>query len=331
MAKPYLIRNPSTRSLVLFAFVCFVLELFPAGTASAFKFTRPITIIVPFGAGGAGDVFSRLVADSIRDRLDTAIVIQNRTGAVGLIGTAAGAQAPPDGYTLTFVSNNLVTSKYLLKNVEFDAVKSFAPVAILIRQPSVIIVNPAVPARNARELLELAKDKPGSITFGSSGTGGQMMLGLLNSYMPQSNVIYVPFKGESEAFTGVVAGHLSAMAATVPLAASAIKDGRVVALGVSSAKRSTLVPDVPAVAEALPGYQYDSWYGFVAPAGTPREAIDEIYGAMSMALKTPELRQRIADLGFEVAEMGPDAFSDFIREEDVRLGKIIVDAGIKQQ
>lgn len=330
MAKPHLARNVCTR-LSQLVFVCLVLELFLTGAASAFKFTRPITIIVPFGAGGAGDIFSRLVADSIRERLDTAIVVQNRTGAVGLIGTAAGAQAPPDGYTLTFVSNNLVTSKYLLKNVEFDAVKSFAPVAILIRQPSIIVVNPAIPARNARQLLELAKAKPGSITFGSSGTGGQMMLGLLNSYMPESSIIYVPFRGETEAFTGVTGGHLSAMAATVPLAASAIKDGRVIALGVSTATRSTLVPDVPAVAETLPGYQYDSWYGFVAPAGTPREAIDEIYDAMSMALKTPQFRQKIADLGFEAAEMGPEAFRDFIQQEDVRLGKIIADAGIKPQ
>jgi tripartite-type tricarboxylate transporter receptor subunit TctC len=304
-----------------------------AGPARAQDYpTKPIRLVVPFAAGGATDVLARLVGERLTASLGQQVVVDNRPGAGGNIGSDLVARAEPDGYTILMgaVGTHAINPS-LYPKMPYDPVKDFAPVTLVASVPNVLVVNPEVPANSVQELIDLAKAKPGELNFASSGNGTSIHLsGELFKAMTGTDIVHVPYKGSGPAVTDLLGGQVQMMFDNMPSSLPHVKAGKLRALGVTSAKRSPALPEVPTIAEAgVPGYDATSWFGILAPAGTPEPVVTRLQGAIVQALGEPEMRQRMADLGAEPVGDTPAEFGQFIAAEIAKWAKVVNDAGVK--
>jgi len=253
---------------------------------------RPIRLIIPFPPGGSNDVVGRLVAKQLSTELGQQVFVDNHPGAGGVIGTQAAANAAPDGYTLLVVSLAHAVNPALYK-LDYDPIKSFEPVAILASGPNVLVVNPELPVHSVKELIALAKQKPGALDYASAGVGSfQHMGGELFKLMAGVDIVHVPYKGGGPAMQDVISGHVKIMFSSLVQTTPFIKSGQLRALGTGGAKRSTVLPDVPTIAEGgVPGYVADNWWGILVPAGTPAPIVAKLYKNVEAALKAPNCKR----------------------------------------
>ena len=301
-------------------------------TSAADYPAHPITLVVPYAAGGGNDVIARIVAERMSAGLGQPIVIENRGGAGGTIATRQVAKAEPDGYTLLIATSSLAINPSLYPNIGYDPRKDFAPVGLIASSSNVVLVHPLVPAKSIAELIALAKRQDGKLTFASTGTGSSVHLAAeLFAGMAGVKITHVPYKGSGPALNDLIGGHVSIMFSTMASAAGLVKDGsKVRALAVTGATRSQLFPDLTTVAEAgLPGYEAVLHYGIVAPAGTPRPVVEKLNAVLNAALASDEVKQRLAIEGAEALPLSPDAHAADIAKEEAKWSEIIRKSGMK--
>jgi tripartite-type tricarboxylate transporter receptor subunit TctC len=302
-----------------------------AGIAQGQTFpVRPLRIIVPFAPGGATDILARLVAQKLTEGLGQQAIVENRAGGGSVIGTEIVAKSPPDGYTLLMTSTSTVTNPSLLRKLPFDTLRDLAAVTELVSSPNVLVVHPSLPVKSVRELIALARAKPGQIAFGSGGNGTSTHLGgEILPLMAGVRMVHVPFKGTAPATIAVMSGEISwefgAILAVVPH----IRSGRLRAIAVSSAQRASVLPEVPPVADTLPGFEASPWTGVSVPAGTSKEVIAKLHQAIAKGFTAPETRERLAQDGNEVVVSTPEQFDAFFRAQMEKWAKVIKDAGIR--
>lgn len=301
-------------------------------SAAEWPGSKPVTMIIPYAAGGFADTRMRMLGEELAKELKANVVIENKAGAGGVIGTADIARAKPDGYTIG--SGHLaplsVNPTLMPKNVPYDVKKDLVPVILIEEAPLILSVNKKVPVKTVAELIELSKKDPGRITFGSSGVGGAHHLsGALFANSAGVEMTHVPYKGGAPAATDLMAGHIDMMFEMGYAAMPAIQADKVKPLGVTSSHRLPLLPDVPTIAEAgLPGFESYNWQGIVVPAGTPQEIVEKLNAAFNKILKKPEVIQAFEQTGGQVGGGTPEAFGKFIEDERVKWAKVIEDAKI---
>ena len=291
--------------------------------------TRPVRIVVPFGPGGFTDVAARILQKELAPALGQPIVIENKPGAGSTIGTNDVAKAAPDGYNLVMVSTTHVISPHLYKSMPYDPIKDFTPVMKLAEGPYVLVVHPSLPVKNVQELIALAKAKPNSIDFASSGNGSsQHLVGALFSTMAGAPLNHVPYKGSSQAMNDVLAGTVKVSFVGVPNALGAVHAGKLKALAVTSRKRYAEMPDVPTMEEAgVKGYEATIWLGLLAPPGTPRDIVDKLNSTITRVLSHPDARKLMASAGVDVATSTPEEFGALMQSELERWGKVVKETG----
>ncbi len=295
---------------------------------------RPVTLVVPYAAGGGNDVMARIVGEKMSKTLGQQIVIENRGGAGGSIATRMVAHAAPDGYTLVLGgTGTLAVAPTLYPNAGYDPRKDFAPVGLIATSALVVLVHPSVPAKTLKELIALAKAKPGQINFASAGVGSGMHLGTeLFEVMADVKLTHVPYKGTGPALTDLLGGHVSVFFSSLPSAIPLIQTGKVRALAVTGLKRSAVLPDVPTVAESgVPGYEAVLHYGIVAPAGTPKPIIDKLNAALRDAVAAPEIHDKLATEGAEPLGSTPEEYAADIDREETKWAAIVKRSGAKAQ
>ena len=319
------------RSKAIYA-VLFLSFAAPAANAAESAYpTRPIRLIVPYPPGGSTDPTARAYGNWLSEKFGVPIVIDNRPGAGATIGHAMGAKAPPDGYTLLLgTSAGLVVSPALGTKLAYDPIKDLAPIGLGVYVPFLLVTHPSVPAKNVRELVDLAKAKPGTINFGSPGTGTPNHLGMeLLKAMTGAQFVHVPYKGGGPATVDLVAGRIQAIFGSIPQWQPHLATGKVRAVAIGHPKRSKAMPEVPAIAETYPGFTNTSWYGLLGPAGIPPAIVNKINAEMNRAAANPEFIKHIEGIGLEVANSTPKEMGDLIRTELARWTKVIREAGIK--
>jgi tripartite-type tricarboxylate transporter receptor subunit TctC len=291
---------------------------------------RPVRIIVGLAAGGPADLVARLIAQWLSERLGQPFVVENRTGAATNIATEAVVRAPADGYTLLFVTAANAINTSLYEKLNFNLSRDIVPVASLIRAPSVLEVNPSVPARTVPEFIAYAKANPGKLTMASSGIGAPShVFGELFKFMTGVNLVHVPYRGAAPAVADLVAGQVQVYFDPIPNSIGYIRAGKVRPLAITSATRSEALPDVPTVSEFVPGYEGSFWFGVGAPKATPTDIVDKLNKGINAALADPKIKARLADLGGTVLAGSPADFGKFIADETEKWGKVIKFAGIK--
>lgn len=302
-----------------------------AMTAQAAWPERPIRLIVPFAPGGSNDVVARVVSAKLTDRLGQPVVVENRGGAGGSIGTEFVAKSAPDGYTLLFASESIMTNAVVGKKLPYDPVKDLQPIGEIGSGPFVIAVGNAVPAKTLGELIALARAKPRTLNYGTAGVGGINHLGTeLVAHAAGIKLVHVPYKGISLAFNDMFAGSLQVMLPSVPSAVPFIRDGRIRGLAVTSAQRSPLLPEMPTAAEAgLPGFELEVWWGLSGPAKLPAGIVQRLNTELNAALAAPEMQQVLAREGITPRPGSAQAFSELIRVDYQRWQKLAHDAGLK--
>jgi tripartite-type tricarboxylate transporter receptor subunit TctC len=291
---------------------------------------RPITLVVPFASGGNTDIMARLMADRLRDAFGQSVVVENRGGAAANIGAAHAAKQPADGYTLLMISNTHATNPSLYKNLTYDLEKDFVAVSPVATVPNMLVVSNELPAKDLREFIALARSGSPEINYGSGGSGtSQHLAGALFNSMANGKLVHVPYKQGSAALVDVMGNRVQAYFGGISEVTSLIDGGKVRALGVTTQARSPRYPNIPAIAEFIPGYEIRIWIGLVAPRGTPQEAVTRINTAMKTILAEPETRRKLAELGAVPMISTPDEFGAFIRKEIVDLGKVVQISGAK--
>ena len=294
--------------------------------------SKPVKIVVPFAAGGGVDVLTRVLADKLGPALGATIVVEAVPGAGGNLGSAQVARAAPDGYTLLMATTGTHTiNPGLYKDMPFDAVKDFAPITVIASVPNLLVVNPQVPAKNLEELVALAKSKPGKLNFASFGYGTSNHLsGELLKSEAGIDVAHVPYKNAPQAVTDIVSGQITFAFVNAPLAIPQVNAGKLRALAVTGARRSAAVPQFPTMSEAgLPNFVVESWYGLMAPAGTPEPVLRKIHDATIQVLSTPEMKRAFARQGADVETSTPEEFAKMIVTEKARWADIIKKSGAK--
>ena len=292
--------------------------------------SRPITLIVPFAAGGSNDLVARVIGKKLGEVWGQPVLIDNRGGAGGLIGSAAVATAPPDGYTLLLVSVTFTINPAVKKAMPFDTIRDFTPVAFIARSPLLITASNKLPVKSARELLDLAKSKPGQITYASSGPGSiNQIAAELIALSAGVKLLHVPYKGGAPGLNDLVGGHVDLYVSSLPQVLSLAKDGQARALAVTSARRTPLLPDVPTLEEAgIAGFDLSSWWGIVGPAGIPTNVVTALNTEIGKMLNSPELSTILANEGAEAATMTPQQFGNMMRLETERWIKVAHEANI---
>ena len=287
--------------------------------------TKPVRVIVPFPAGGGTDFMARVIGEKLSESLGQSFVMDNRPGAGSTLGSAIAAGATPDGYTLLLASNGITVSAELYKNLSYSATKDFMPISLAGTSPNVLVVNASVPASTVTELIELAKSQPGKINYASGGIGGSAHL--CAAYFlgrTEIKVTHVAYKGTPPALTDVIAGNVEFMMAPIAPAIPQVSAGRIRALGVTSAKRTSLLPEVPSISEAgVPKFEYESWYGLLAPAGTPGRIVGLLNNEMKKALDSPDVRARMGRQGVEPAWTTVAEFRERIRSDIAKWTPIL--------
>lgn len=296
--------------------------------------SRPIRYVVPFAAGGNADTLSRAASQRVSESIGQQVVIDNRAGANGNIGMEIVARATPDGYTvvLGYIANVAIAPSLVAK-MPYDPVKDYAPISQLASSPNIIVVHSAVPARNMKELVALSKAKPKSINFSSAGVAsvGHLAGEFFNTALG-ADFQHVPYKGSAQGVIDLVAGQIQMLIGGMSSVMPHIKAGRLRSIAVTGAQRSPAVPEVPTVAESiLPGYEATAWYGVLAPAGTPRAITTRLHEEYAKALAHPEVKQRLANLGFEIVASSPDAFGAYIKTEIAKWAKVVKASGAKAE
>jgi len=304
----------------------------PAIAADAYP-AKPLRMVVPFAPGGGTDVLARLVSTQLAQRLGQPVVIENRPGAGTMLATEMVAKAPADGYTILVVSASHALNPSLYGNVRYDPLKDFKAITLGTAFPFIVAVHPTVPARTMPELIALARSKPGTLGYASSGIGATNHLaGEMFKSQAGVNLIHVPYKGGGPALTDTIGGQVPILFGTIIETLPAIKADRLRGLAVTSARRSSLAPDVPTIAEAgVPGYDVTGWYGFVVATGTPDDVIDRLNREITAILRAPETVSRLEGAGATPTPTRPDEAQDFIAKEITRWGKLIREANIKAE
>ncbi|MBV9561336.1 MAG: tripartite tricarboxylate transporter substrate binding protein [Bradyrhizobium sp.] len=293
---------------------------------------RPVKIIVPFPPGGSNDIIARVLAQKLSERTGQSFIVENRAGVGGNIGAEAVATASADGYTLMVTAPPpLTTNAALYKSLPFDPATAFAPVALLATVPIVLMVHPSFPARNVQELVALAKAKPGTINFGSSGIGSTNHLaGELLKSLTGIDIVHVPYRGAAPAMNDLIAGHIPMMFDNMPAVLPQVQAKSVKAIAVAGATRATALPDVPTVAESgVPGFEAFAWFGLVAPARTPAPVLAKLEGEATAILAAPGMKTRLADLGAEPGAVSGAAYGKFLAEDAAKWTRIIQISGAK--
>jgi tripartite-type tricarboxylate transporter receptor subunit TctC len=310
--------------------IALLISLAPALALAQAWPSKPVKMVVPFAAGGATDVVARLLAQKLTDAWGQSVVVENRAGAGGNIGADVVAKSPGDGYTLLMTSGSIVTANpFIYKSMPFDAANDLLPITNVATGPQVIVVNPNVQAKDLRELIALAKASPGKVNYGSAGVGTQTHLAAENFlYSSGVDMTHVPYKGESAAITDLMGGQIQVATPNLGGAIGFIKDGKLRALAVTSRERNPQLPDVPAAAEIIPGFENAGWFGLMAPAGTPREVIEKIYRDSAKILLSDEFRAKLAQQGMTPVANSPADFGSAIREESARWAKVVQQRGL---
>jgi tripartite-type tricarboxylate transporter receptor subunit TctC len=313
--------------VVLFLAAATVLQAQEAGYP-----TRPVRIVVPQTAGSTVDVFARLIGDKLNAKWNVPVVIDDRPGAGGVIAMELVAKAPVDGYTLTLTTEGMITIvPHLERELHYGALTDFAPVTRVASAPYVLVVNPSLPVNSVKDLIALAKAKPGQITYASGGNGtGTHLSGELFRLMANISIVHVPYRGASLGLTDVISGQVQMMFTGLPVALAQVRGGKLKALAVTTRQRSPVLPEVPTVSESgLAGYEVAPWWGVLAPGATPRALIEKLYTDVSDVLKLDSLKEQLANQGAEPIGDSPEQFSATIKREYETWGKVVKDAGIR--
>ena len=308
-----------------------VFTLLPAAVALAQTYpARAVRVIVVFPPGGSNDVVARIVFQRLSESLGQQFVIDNRGGASGTIGSELVAKSPPDGYTLMVQSTTHVANAHLYKNLPYDTLGDFIGITTLARQVGILIVHPSMPVKTTADLVALAKKRPGEIVYGSAGSGSYLHLamGLFNS-MTGTKMIHVPYKGGGPVSVAILAGEIQTYIATIGSVFPHLKANRVRPLGVTSDKRTTQFPDVPAIAEAVPGYEFTAWIGCFAPKGTPRPIVDRLNAELRKALEHPDVAKNLSSQTLDPMPMSPEQFSARLKSDYDKYAKVVKATGAR--
>ncbi|HET7157659.1 MAG TPA: tripartite tricarboxylate transporter substrate binding protein [Burkholderiales bacterium] len=293
--------------------------------------SKPVRLIVPFPPGGGTDTMARVLGPKLGEALGQQVLIDNRGGAGATIGTELAAKAPADGYTMLLMTVTNAVGMALYPNLKFDLVRDFAPVTRLATTPHVLVVHPSVPAKTVKELVALAKARPGQLVYSSSGTGTVSHLaGEYFGFLTGTKMLHVPYKGGGPSVSALLGGEVSVGFATLPSVVSFIKSGKLRGIAMTTAQRSPTLPDLPTVGDAgIANYDVGSWYGLSVPTGTPKEAIARLHEATHKVLVLPDTRERLAASGFDIIVSSPEQYGEFVRVEVERWAKVVKMSGAK--
>jgi tripartite-type tricarboxylate transporter receptor subunit TctC len=314
----------------LIACLTSLLALAPFAPAAAQEYpSRPVRLVVPFAPGGSSDTVSRIVAQKLSDAIGQSFLVENRPGAGGNIGAVAVAKSPADGHTLLFAAGSFAINPSLYRKVPYDALKDFDPVIQICTVTGILVTHPSLPAGSVGELIALAAGKPGSVHFASAGSGTVVHLaGELFKSMAKLDITHVPYKGSGPALTDLLGGQVQIMFANMPGTLQHVRAGKLRVLAVTNDKRSSLLPETPTIAEAaLPGYHAATWFGVLAPAGTPKAVVSKLNGEIARVLSAPELVSHLRNEGAEIAGGSPEDFKAFLQAEIAKWGPIVRAAG----
>jgi tripartite-type tricarboxylate transporter receptor subunit TctC len=293
--------------------------------------TKQVNLIVPFSAGGTTDLFGRLLANYMHQKFGQPFIVENRAGAGGNLGAAAVAKAAPDGYTFLVgtVSTHAI-NPFIYSKLPYDTVKDFQPVSLIARLPNILVVHPSLPANNVAELIAHLKANPEKLSYGSSGTGTSIHLAAeLFKIKTGTTMTHVPFRSSGDIMNNLTGGHINLAFDNITLAWPQVKAGRLRALAVSSMERSAIAPDVPTVADTIPGFEATSWHGVFAPAGTPKPIVDKMAAEMKRILDLPEVKDKLFEIGAVASPMTPEEFAKFIDAERAKWQDVVKAAGVK--
>jgi len=301
-----------------------------AGAQEAYP-SRPVKFILPFPPGGGTDILGRVIAEQLSANLGQPVVTENRGGAGGNVGAEAAAHSAPDGYTIVLVAPSLAISKTLYSKLNYDPVKDFAPISLVATVPNVMITNPAVEAKNLQEFIELARSRPGAMNYGSGGAGtSNHLAGELFNIVTGTKLVHVPYKGVNLAMQGVLAGEIQLVFIGIPAALPHIKAGKLRALALVAPQRSPALPEVPTVAEAgLKDFEVTTWYGILAPAGTPRPIVSRLNAELVKIMHTPDVKERLAGMATDPLTSTPEEFAAYLKQEIAKWGDVVRKANLK--
>jgi tripartite-type tricarboxylate transporter receptor subunit TctC len=318
--------------LVILILVFFEAALVVAQPADPYP-SKPVRLILPFPPGGGTDILGRLIAERLAASLGQAVVVENRGGAGGNVGAEAAARAAPDGYTVILAATTLAISPSLYAKLGYDPLRDFAPISLVAIVPNVMVTHPSVPAQTLQEFIALAKAKPGALNFGSGGAGTSNHLGgELFNIVAGVKLVHIPYKGVNLAMNDVLAGNVQLVLIGIPAAAANIKSGKLRALAVLARERSGALPEVPTAAEAgLPDFDVTTWYGVLAPAGTPRAIVLRLNAELVRIMHAPDLKERLATMATDPRTSTPEEFAAYIRQETARWGEVVRKTGIRAE
>jgi tripartite-type tricarboxylate transporter receptor subunit TctC len=295
--------------------------------------SKPVRIIVAFPPGGGTDIVARAMGPRLTEIWNQPVVVENRAGASGVIGTEIAAHAPPDGHTLFMGTlGNFTANQYLYAKMPVDPLRDLAPLSQVVAVHFVMVAHPSLPAKNVKELIALAKAHPGQINYSSSGPGGAPHLGVeLFKSMAKVDLVHIPYKGSGPSFVDLLAGQVSLTCDSVLQSLPYIKAGRLRALAVLGSKRTAVLPEVATVGETVPGYELTNWFGLAVPVATPRDLVNRLYGDLSKVMQQAEFKDRISNMGADVIGSTPDQFGAFMKAESAKWGKVIREAHIRAE
>ena len=295
--------------------------------------SRPVRVVVGLAPGGGTDIQTRLIAQKLTENLGRSFIIENRTGAGGTVAYGYVAKSAPDGYTLLGVASGYSITPAVFRNLSYDPIKDFAPISLAIEAPFLLLVHPAVPVNNVNGLIALAKTKPGGLDYGSAGNGTSTHMAMeLFRTMARVRLVHVPYKGTGPALADIVAGQIPMIFGNILSTFPHVKAGRLRALGVSSAKRSAALPQIPTIAESgVPGYVTTTWHGWLAPAGTPQPIVQRLSAEIAKAVKSPDIVEKMAADGGEAIGSTPEQFTHHLVTEIARWRKVVADTGVHVQ
>ena len=314
---------------VAVVFVMLAAAAVPDAVAQAYP-SKPIRIIALSSPGSGPDIVGRLIGSRLTEAWGQQAIVDPRPAATGIVGAEIASKAAPDGHTMVIVTSQAVIVSVMYEKLPFNLIRDFAPITMVASTPFILAVHPAVPAASIQELVALARSKPGSLHYGSGGSGSPPHLSAeIFKSMTGTDMLHVPYKGVTPAMIDAVAGQVQMLISVIPAVLPTIKSGRLRALGVTSAKRTALVPDVPTIAETVPGYEFIGWYSLFAPANTPSGIINKLNAEIVKGLNTPEFRERFVALGAEPSTSTPQALAAYLREQTEKMRKAVRDSGAR--
>jgi tripartite-type tricarboxylate transporter receptor subunit TctC len=304
----------------------------PQVAAQAYP-TKPVRMIVPWAPGGTTDILGRVIAQKMGEKWGQPVLVENRGGAAGNIGTEAAARSPADGYTLVLgTMSSHAMNQFLYEKMTFDPVADLAPISLVANVATVLVVNPSLPVKNVNELIALARAKPGQLNFASGGIASfNQLCAELLKMSTKIDIVHVPYKGGGPAVADLVGGKVDMLFTGAPVTMSHIKSGRLKVLAVTDSQRSAALPDTPTMGESVPGYEFNNWYGIMAPAGTPRPLIDLLNAEVHRILALPDVRERFSGMGADPTPSTPEKFAAVMKTDAEKWGRIIKQAGVRAE